>query len=83
MNCGHLIRSARDEVTVFEDYVEDWSKKAHNIQDVISNNTLNFDTSNFTKFRQMIETICLSTLGNRGISLEYLLQPQSCEPVMP
>ena len=63
-----------DEVSSFEDFLEDWTSKASSIQDVISNNSFKFDATNFTKFRQMIETICSSTRGSRGISLEYLLR---------
>ena len=63
-----------DEVSNFEDFLEDWTSKASSIQDVISNNSFKFDATNFTKFRQMIETICSSTRGSRGISLEYLLR---------
>ena len=62
------------QIDNYEDYFESWSKKGDNIQDVISNNSFKFDAVNFTKFRQVIETMCSSTRGTRGISLEYLLR---------
>ena len=45
-----------DEVSSFEDFLEDWTSKASSIQDVISNNSFKFDATNFTKFRQMIDS---------------------------
>ena len=72
-----------DDVASFEDHLDEWSKKPSNIQDVISNNSFKFDASNFTKFRQMIETMCSSIRGTRGISLEYLLRQEDNNPVNP
>ena len=71
------------QVSSFEDYLEDWSKKSDNIQDSISNNLFKFDPTNFVKFWQMIETMCSAIRGSRGISLEYLLRTDDANSPAP
>jgi len=71
------------QVDSYEDHLDVWSKKADNVQDAISNNSIKFDPSNFIKFRQTIETMCSSILGNRGVTLEYLIRTEDNNPLQP
>ena len=72
-----------NQVDAYEDHLDVWSKKADNIQDAISNNSIKFDPSNFIKFRHTIETMCASILGARGVTLDYLIRTNDNNPALP
>ena len=63
-----LIRS--EEVSTFVEYMEVWNKKSDKVQEILSKVEIKLDPSNFTRFRQKIETLTSSIRGYRGITLE-------------
>ena len=73
------------EVDNFIQYIDSWTRKAGNVQDHISSNSdIKFDQNNFTKFRQKIETLTAGLIGERSISIKYLLRSNDvalAEPV--
>ena len=63
------------DVDSFIRYIDSWTKKPGNVQDHISSNSdIKFEVSNFTKFRQKIETLTAGLIGDRSISIKYLLR---------
>ena len=76
-----LIRS--EEVSTFVEYMEVWNKKSDKVQEILSKVEIKFDPSNFTRFRQKIETLTSSIRGCRGITLEYLIRVENEEYTHP
>ena len=72
-----------DDAVTFTDHLDTWTMKGDSVQDAISGNDIKFDPSNFTKFRQKIETLASSTRSSRGVTLDYLLRADDNIPQSP
>lgn len=72
-----------DDIAIYIEHFDLWTAKADNIQDVLKNNTVKFDTASFTRFRQRIETLLAGTKSSRGIMLEYLIRADENNPRNP
>ena len=72
-----------EQLSTYEDHLDIWTRKADSVLDIVSNNTIKFDPTNFIKFRQAIETLCSSIRGSRGMSIEYLLRTDNNNPGLP
>ena len=72
------------DVDEFIRYIDSWTRKAGNVQDHISSNSdIKFEASNFVKFRQKIETLTAGLVGERSISIRYLLRSSEENIVVP
>ena len=73
----------QDNISTYVDHYDLWTSKGDSIQDVMKNNIIKFDSSNFTRFRQRIETLLAGTKSPRGVTLDYLIRNEENNPRNP
>ena len=70
-----------DTVNQFVQNLEVWTESSGNIEDIIKQTNIKFETSKFTKFREKIEALVTSVKGLRGVSLDYLIRNIDQDPL--
>ena len=68
------------EIQNFSDNLEEWSGSSLNIEGLIGKDDIKFEHTKFMRFGMKIQTIMSSIKGIRGITLDYLLQPDESQP---